>query len=45
LVLSDCVGDRAVGPHEANLFDMEQKYAAVMDAAALLKLVSTAVQV
>jgi maleamate amidohydrolase len=29
LVLSDCVGDRAVGPHEANLFDMEQKYATV----------------
>ncbi len=30
LVLSDCVGDRAIGPHEANLFDMEQKYATVM---------------
>ncbi len=30
LVVSDCVGDRAQGPHEANLFDMEQKYAAVM---------------
>ena len=30
LVVSDCVGDRALGPHEANLFDMEQKYAAVM---------------
>jgi maleamate amidohydrolase len=29
LVVSDCVGDRAIGPHEANLFDMEQKYAAV----------------
>lgn len=29
-VLSDCVGDRAIGPHEANLFDMSQKYAAVM---------------
>ncbi|WP_316154334.1 N-carbamoylsarcosine amidohydrolase [Cupriavidus sp. BIC8F] len=29
LVLSDCVGDRAPGPHEANLFDMEQKYATV----------------
>ncbi|MHA3976758.1 isochorismatase family protein [Halovulum sp. GXIMD14794] len=26
-VLSDCVGDRAQGPHEANLFDMQQKYA------------------
>jgi maleamate amidohydrolase len=30
LVLSDCVGDRALGPHEANLFDMEQKYATVL---------------
>lgn len=30
LVLSDCVGDRALAPHEANLFDMKQKYAAVM---------------
>lgn len=30
LVLSDCVGDRAIAPHEANLFDMEQKYASVM---------------
>lgn len=29
LVVSDCVGDRAIGPHEANLFDMEQKYALV----------------
>jgi maleamate amidohydrolase len=29
VVLSDCVGDRAVGPHEASLFDMEQKYASV----------------
>lgn len=30
LVLSDCVGDRALAPHDANLFDMAQKYAAVM---------------
>ncbi|UPK38572.1 isochorismatase family protein [Bradyrhizobium sp. 186] len=30
LVLSDCVGDRAIGPHNANLFDIEQKYASVM---------------
>ena len=27
MVLVDSVGDRATGPHEANLFDMEQKYA------------------
>ncbi|ALX17197.1 N-carbamoylsarcosine amidase [Burkholderia cepacia JBK9] len=29
-VLADCVGDRALAPHDANLFDMAQKYAAVM---------------
>lgn len=29
IVLEDCVGDRALGPHEANLFDMRQKYATV----------------
>lgn len=40
LVLSDCVGDRAIGPHEANLFDMEQKYAAVMQSAELLERMS-----
>jgi len=27
LVASDAVGDRAMGPHKANLFDMGQKYA------------------
>ncbi|CAB3924212.1 Maleamate amidohydrolase [Achromobacter anxifer] len=30
LVVSDCVGDRAIGPHDANLFDMRQKYATVL---------------
>ncbi len=30
LVVQDCVGDRALGPHDASLFDMAQKYAAVM---------------
>lgn len=25
--VTDCVGDRAIAPHEANLFDMGQKYA------------------
>jgi len=29
LVVSGCVGDRAIGPHEATLFDMKQKYAIV----------------
>lgn len=31
IVARDCVGDRAMGPHEANLFDMAQKYADVID--------------
>lgn len=31
IVARDCVGDRAMGPHEANLFDMQQKYADVLD--------------
>ena len=31
IVAADCVGDRASGPHEANLFDMRQKYADVLD--------------
>jgi maleamate amidohydrolase len=33
IVVTDCVGDRAIGPHEANLFDMGQKYADLMSAA------------
>lgn len=32
IVVSDGVGDRADGPHEANLFDMRQKYADLMSA-------------
>ncbi|MDA0256772.1 MAG: isochorismatase family protein [Chloroflexi bacterium] len=32
VVVRDCVGDRALGPHEANLFDMEQKYADLLTA-------------
>jgi maleamate amidohydrolase len=31
IVARDCVGDRALGPHEANLFDMQQKYADVLE--------------
>ncbi|WP_206057240.1 isochorismatase family protein [Nitratireductor sp. XY-223] len=30
IVVTDCVGDRALGPHDANLFDMGQKYADLM---------------
>ena len=36
IVAVDCVGDRALGPHEANLFDMRQKYADLMTNAALM---------
>ncbi|HEY2021445.1 N-carbamoylsarcosine amidohydrolase [Paraburkholderia sp.] len=36
VVLSDCVGDRALAPHEANLFDIAQKYGAVMTSEELL---------
>jgi len=35
ICVTDCVGDRALGPHEANLFDMGQKYADLMTGAAL----------
>ena len=31
LVPRECVGDRAQGPHEANLFDIQAKYADVID--------------
>jgi maleamate amidohydrolase len=33
IVATDCVGDRAQGPHHANLFDMGQKYADLMSGA------------
>lgn len=36
IVVTDCVGDRALGPHEANLFDMGQKYADLMERDALI---------
>ncbi|NEV00401.1 isochorismatase family protein [Bradyrhizobium uaiense] len=39
LVVRDCVGDRAIRPHEANLFDMSEKYAVVMDLSDTLELV------
>jgi maleamate amidohydrolase len=31
VVVTDCVGDRSIEQHNANLFDMEQKYAALLD--------------
>ena len=36
VVATDCVGDRALGPHEANLFDMEQKYADLMSSSEIV---------
>ena len=32
IIVRDCVGDRAQEPHEANLFDLEMKYADVINA-------------
>ncbi len=32
VLASDCVGDRALGPHEANLFDIRNKYADLLSA-------------
>lgn len=37
LVPVDCVGDRAIGPHEANLFDIGQKYADLMTSAEVME--------
>jgi maleamate amidohydrolase len=36
IVARDCVGDRSLQAHDANLFDMEQKYADLMDADAIV---------
>jgi maleamate amidohydrolase len=36
VVLSDCVGDRAMQPHQASLFDIAQKYGEVMTLAEFL---------
>jgi maleamate amidohydrolase len=36
IVAEDCCGDRAIEPHNANIFDMGQKYADVMPAAEAL---------
>ncbi len=36
IVVSDCVGDRTIGPHDSNLHDIGQKYADVLDSAAVI---------
>jgi maleamate amidohydrolase len=38
VVLADCVGDRALAPHEASLFDLQQKYAEVLPSAKALSM-------
>ena len=43
IVARDCVGDRSLAAHEANLFDMEQKYADLMDASAIIATLRAAV--
>jgi maleamate amidohydrolase len=42
IVMRDCVGDRALGPHEANLFDLGQKYADVVDSESAVKSIELA---
>ena len=37
IVPRECVGDRAVEPHEANLFDIDSKYGDVMETAEVLR--------
>jgi maleamate amidohydrolase len=36
IVARDCVGDRSIAAHDANLFDMEQKYADLIECEALI---------
>ena len=40
IVATDCVGDRAMAPHEANLFDMGQKYADLHDSSYIINWLS-----
>lgn len=41
IVVEDAVGDRAQGPHEANLFDIQAKYGDVVPASEVLEYVRT----
>jgi maleamate amidohydrolase len=40
IVASDCVGDRLLGPHEANLFDIGQKYADLLTSGEIMAALS-----
>jgi maleamate amidohydrolase len=42
LVVRDAVADRDAGPHEANLFDLQAKYAEVVDEAAAVRYLESA---
>lgn len=42
-VVTDCCGDRALEPHEANLFDMGQKYADLLTAEEAITAIRTVV--
>lgn len=39
VVVRDCVGDRAQGPHDASLLDIEKKYADVLSLSEVIELV------
>lgn len=41
VVATDCVGDRALDPHKANLFDMGQKYSDLMTGAEIIAVLAT----
>jgi maleamate amidohydrolase len=41
IVAADAVGDRAEAPHEANLFDMGQKYADLLTVREILAALSS----
>ena len=40
VIVTDGVGDRAIGPHEANLFDMGQKYGDLMSVSEIISVIS-----
>ncbi|MEO3414732.1 isochorismatase family protein [Roseovarius sp. CAU 1744] len=40
-VIADCVGDRAIEPHRANLFDIGQKYADLINAREVMQYLSS----
>ena len=45
IVLRDCVGDRHISPHEANLFDIDSKYGDVIDTEEYYQFINKAVSI